>query len=150
MTSYCEVALAVPLRRTFTYAIPAAMNGRVEVGSRVIVPFRRRAMVGVVVEIRDGESPGLGRGPSPEEKGSSSIGSQSPRAKHQHRGHRGTEITEKQIREIAEVLDGVPALPAAVVELGRWVAGYYLAPVGKYFARCCRRRSRCGTNASCG
>ncbi len=128
----CDVALPVPLRRTFTYAIPAAMNGRVEVGSRVIVPFRRRTMVGVVVETRDGAPSGLGRGPS-QEKGSSSAGSQIPKAKHQHRGHRGAEVTEKQIREVAEVLDGVPALPRGLVELGRWVASYYLAPVGEVF-----------------
>jgi primosomal protein N' (replication factor Y) len=34
---------------------------------------------------------------------------------------------------VAEVLDPLPALPERVVALGRWVAGYYLAPVGETF-----------------
>jgi primosomal protein N' (replication factor Y) len=46
---YCEVALPVPLRNTFTYAAPIACNGDSLVGRRVVVPFRNRAMVGVVV-----------------------------------------------------------------------------------------------------
>jgi primosomal protein N' len=50
---YCEVALPVPLRSTFTYAIPAAMNGDEMVGRRVVVPFRNRAMVGVALSQSD-------------------------------------------------------------------------------------------------
>jgi primosomal protein N' (replication factor Y) len=38
-----------------------------------------------------------------------------------------------KLREIADVLDAAPALPSALVELGRWMAGYYLAPVGEVF-----------------
>ncbi len=37
------------------------------------------------------------------------------------------------LKNIAEVLDPLPALPAPLVELGRWVASYYLAPVGETF-----------------
>ncbi|HEX7697684.1 MAG TPA: primosomal protein N' [Candidatus Acidoferrum sp.] len=48
---FCNVALAVPLRTTFTYAVPLALRGTVQPGSRVLVPFRKRAMVGVVVEL---------------------------------------------------------------------------------------------------
>jgi primosomal protein N' (replication factor Y) len=47
---FCNVALAVPLRTTFTYAVPEELRGTVQPGSRVLVPFRRKAMVGVVVE----------------------------------------------------------------------------------------------------
>src|SRR6478609_6690112 len=39
----------------------------------------------------------------------------------------------KNIREIVEVLDAIPALPASLVDLGRWVAGYYVAPLGEVF-----------------
>ena len=46
---YCEVALAVPLRSVFTYAVPEALDGEELVGRRVLVPFRNRAMVGVVL-----------------------------------------------------------------------------------------------------
>ena len=48
---YCNVALAVPLRTLFTYAIPEGLATAVQPGSRVLVPFRRKAMVGVVVEM---------------------------------------------------------------------------------------------------
>jgi primosomal protein N' (replication factor Y) len=44
---YLEVALPVPLRSAFTYAVPAACNGEELVGRRVLVPFRNRAMIGV-------------------------------------------------------------------------------------------------------
>jgi primosomal protein N' (replication factor Y) (superfamily II helicase) len=55
---FCNVALAVPLRTTFTYGVPEAMRGTVQPGSRVLVPFRRKTMVGVVVELVEGPPPG--------------------------------------------------------------------------------------------
>jgi primosomal protein N' (replication factor Y) len=39
----------------------------------------------------------------------------------------------KNVREIVEVLDPVPALPPKLLELGRWVANYYVAPIGEVF-----------------
>ena len=54
----CNVALAVPLRTTFTYAVPEALRGTVQPGSRVLVPFRKKAMVGVVVEMAEGAPAG--------------------------------------------------------------------------------------------
>jgi primosomal protein N' (replication factor Y) len=50
---FCNVALAVPLRTTFTYAVPEALRGTVQPGSRVLVPFRKKALVGVVVELAE-------------------------------------------------------------------------------------------------
>jgi len=50
---FCNVALPVPLRMTFAYAIPEALQGTVQPGSRVLVPFRKRLMVGVVVEFAE-------------------------------------------------------------------------------------------------
>jgi primosomal protein N' (replication factor Y) (superfamily II helicase) len=44
---YCEVALPVPLRSTFTYAVPASLDGEPIVGRRVVVPFGRRSLIGV-------------------------------------------------------------------------------------------------------
>ncbi len=52
-TRYCEVALPVPLRNTFTYALPASLNGRTVVGCRVVVPFRNRPMIGVALTEQD-------------------------------------------------------------------------------------------------
>src|SRR5260370_36823591 len=50
---YCEVALPVPLRSVFTYAVPATLRGQAVPGSRVVVPFGRRAMVGVALRRTD-------------------------------------------------------------------------------------------------
>ncbi len=50
---FCNVALPVPLRTSFTYAVPEALQGTVQPGSRVLVPFRKKVMVGVVVELTE-------------------------------------------------------------------------------------------------
>jgi len=47
---FCNVALPVPLRTTFTYSVPEALRDSVRPGSRVLVPFRNKSLVGVVVE----------------------------------------------------------------------------------------------------
>jgi primosomal protein N' (replication factor Y) len=94
---FCNVALSVPLRTTFTYAIPETLRELVQAGSRVVVPFRRKSLVGVVVEFVEHAQPGA------------------------------------QIRDIAKAVDFVPALTPKLLELGQWVAGYYLAPVGEVF-----------------
>ena len=47
MPRYCEVAVPVPLRTTFTYAVPESLDGEPLVGRRVVVPFGKRTMVGV-------------------------------------------------------------------------------------------------------
>jgi primosomal protein N' (replication factor Y) len=98
--TYCEVALPVPLRSLFTYEIPENLAGSVCEGSRVLVPFRNRAMTGVIVEVSV-------RKPDP--------------------------ARVKNIREIVEVLDPIPALPPKLLELGRWLGGYYAAPPGEVF-----------------
>jgi primosomal protein N' (replication factor Y) len=55
---FCNVALAIPLRNTFTYAIPDAVRDSVQPGSRVLVPFRNKSLVGVVVECVQQAPPG--------------------------------------------------------------------------------------------
>ena len=49
MPIYCEVALPIPLDRTFTYQVSSEM--RLLRGSRVIVPFRNEKLIGVVTEL---------------------------------------------------------------------------------------------------
>jgi primosomal protein N' (replication factor Y) len=46
MTAYCEVALPVPLDRSFTYAVRVGQS--VQRGVRVIAPFRNEKLIGVV------------------------------------------------------------------------------------------------------
>jgi primosomal protein N' (replication factor Y) len=57
---YCEIALPVPLRSTFTYALPAELHGESLVGHRVVVPFRNRPMIGVALAESD-QPPDLSR-----------------------------------------------------------------------------------------
>jgi primosomal protein N' (replication factor Y) (superfamily II helicase) len=94
---FCNVALPVPLRTTFTYAVPDALRQVLQPGCRVLVPFRKKSLVGVVVELV----------PSPPA---------------------GTKL-----RDITRVIDFVPALTPGLLELGQWIASYYLAPVGEVF-----------------
>jgi len=47
----CDVAVPVPLHQTFTYRIPPALSQQVCVGVRVVVPFGRRKLLGVVTEL---------------------------------------------------------------------------------------------------
>jgi primosomal protein N' (replication factor Y) len=52
-----DVALPLPLFRTFSYTVPADVTGCVSPGARVVVPFRNRREMGIVVgtsEPRDG------------------------------------------------------------------------------------------------
>jgi primosomal protein N' (replication factor Y) (superfamily II helicase) len=94
---FCNVALPVPLRATFTYAVPEPLRETVHPGTRVLVPFRKKAMVGVVVELTE----------------------QAPEA--------------TKIREITKAIDSTPSLTPKLIELGLWIANYYLAPVGEVF-----------------
>ncbi len=50
---YCQVALNRPVRREFTYGIPADMSEQVTRGMRVSVPFGREKKLGVVVGLLD-------------------------------------------------------------------------------------------------
>ena len=50
MPAYCDVALPVPLDRTFTYALDGSAAA---VGGRVLVPFSGQRLMGVVVRLHD-------------------------------------------------------------------------------------------------
>src|SRR5579883_90145 len=47
---YADVAVCLPLSRTFVYRIA----GPIEVGCRILVPFRKREVEGFVVAVHDG------------------------------------------------------------------------------------------------
>jgi primosomal protein N' (replication factor Y) len=51
MAEFCDVALPLPLDIVFTYRVPDGVFPRT--GSRVLVPFRRQRLVGIVTEIHD-------------------------------------------------------------------------------------------------
>lgn len=93
----CNVAVAVPLRSTFTYKIPGRLASEIQIGSRVLVPFRKKSTVGVVTE---------------------PMAAAPPNAK---------------LREVQKSLDFVPALTPKLLELGQWIANYYVAPIGEVY-----------------
>ncbi|HXC88018.1 MAG TPA: primosomal protein N' [Candidatus Cybelea sp.] len=94
---FCNVALAVPLRTTFTYAVPEALHESIQPGSRVLVPFRKKSMIGVVVNMA-AEAP-----------------------------------ANAKVREVTKAMEFGPALTPKLMELGQWIANYYLAPIGEVF-----------------
>jgi primosomal protein N' (replication factor Y) len=99
MPLFCEVALPVPLRQTFTFSIPAELKDKDLVGGRVLAPFRRRPMVGVCLSVSE----------------------------------TAPDLPGVEFKPLTGLLDTIPALTPRLIELGRWVSSYYLAPIGECF-----------------
>ena len=93
----CNVALAVPLRTTFTYNVPELLAAEIHPGSRLVVPFRKKCLVGVVTGWVEAMPPGA------------------------------------KLRDVQKCLDLQPALTAKLLELGQWIANYYVAPIGEVY-----------------
>ncbi|MBV9216202.1 MAG: primosomal protein N' [Acidobacteria bacterium] len=49
LPAFVEAALPVPLRRSFTYRVPESMRERIELGSRLKLPFGKRNLTGYAV-----------------------------------------------------------------------------------------------------
>lgn len=49
---FADILLPLPLSQPFTYAIPHHLRDRVEVGSRVLVPFKSREQTGLIVSLK--------------------------------------------------------------------------------------------------
>lgn len=93
MGLFCDVALPVPLDRTFSYAVGEYVP---VVGGRVLVPFAGRRLTGVVLRVHDGPLPD------------------------------GIET-----KVVQAVLDREPLISESLLRLARWVASYYVAPLGE-------------------
>jgi len=109
MPLYCEVALPVPLDRTFTYSVREGQ--RPQRGSRVIAPFRNEKLIGIVMQV-----------------------SQTPPADFEARAIEAVldESTQQDAGPDAEGQgSGIPLLSEALLSLAEWIAQYYLAPVGE-------------------
>ncbi|HYB62539.1 MAG TPA: primosomal protein N' [Methylomirabilota bacterium] len=125
----CEVVLPVPVRSAFTYRVPEAFAERAVAGARVLVPFRKRTMVGVIVE----------RGVTRARSGEACVGrtelqsAQSSQREKETKNQTSKIEAEARLRDILDVLDDQPAIPPLLARLGRWVANYYLAPEGEVF-----------------
>ncbi len=88
-----DVALPLPLFRTFTYEVDDADASRAGVGMRAVVPFRNRREMGVIVG-HDAAAPG---------------------------------ITPKRVHALP---DAAPVLSESMLALCRWMAEYYIVPLG--------------------
>ena len=89
-----EVALPVPLFQTFVYSLEGEYEHEARIGSRVLVPFRKRHEIGIVVAT-DVAAPSRG-----------------------------------VVRAVAAVPDAEPALDEQLLALSRWIATYYIVPLG--------------------
>lgn len=92
MPATARVVPLSPVEGTFTYLVPQELSATALPGARVLVPFGRRTLTGVIVE-RTAE--------------------------------------EGALKPIADVLDEQPALPEHLLELARWMAGYYVCSWGE-------------------
>lgn len=90
-----DVALPLPLFRAFTYAVPDGLRHVVEPGARVVVPFRNRTAIGIVL------------------------------------GASTAVLAEGVVaKEIIDVPDERTAFRPDLLAVGRWMADYYVSPVG--------------------
>lgn len=105
--TYANIILPLPLDGYFTYGVPDALASRVQNGMRVTVPFGK-TYVGVVAEYPVDV-------PKPAEE--------------------VTQQGEKKIvyKNIAEVLDDAPILLPQQLRLWKWIADYYMSPIGDVY-----------------
>jgi primosomal protein N' (replication factor Y) len=91
---FAEVALPLPLFRSFTYRVPDELAERAVPGARVLVPFGRKSRIGWIDAVRD----------------TSDVA---------------------RVRNVQKVLDAEPSVPTHLLRLCRWLADYYVAPLGQ-------------------
>ena len=107
--TYANIILPLPLDGYFTYSVPDDLASRVQNGMRVTVPFgKSKTYVGVVAEYPVDV-------PKPVEE----VAQQG----------------EKKIvyKNIADVLDETPILLPQQLKLWKWIADYYMSPIGDVY-----------------
>lgn len=98
------VAVAVPVRDTFSYRVPVHLMPQVCAGKRVLVPFGKRTVTGYLI--------GPAREPDP------AAGPTVATDPH-------------KLKSILDVLDESPLFPAAMIPYFEWIADYYMYPLGQ-------------------
>ena len=107
--TYANIILPLPLDGYFTYSVPDDLASRVQNGMRVTVPFgKSKTYVGVVAEY-----------PVDVPKSAEEVARQG----------------KKKIvyKNIAEVLDDTPILLPQQLRLWKWIADYYMSPIGDVY-----------------
>lgn len=89
-----DVAIPLPLDGPFTYKVPSELLPRVEIGRRVLVPFRNKIRAGFVV------------------------------------GTTASDPGSQEIKEVVDIPEEEPYLTPGLWLFIRWVADYYMLPVG--------------------
>jgi primosomal protein N' (replication factor Y) (superfamily II helicase) len=51
LPEFADISMPVPLDRSFTYRLPVSLRHRIQAGCRVIAPFARRKLMGVVIAL---------------------------------------------------------------------------------------------------
>lgn len=107
--TYANIILPLPLDGYFTYSVPDDLTSQVQNGMRVTVPFgKSKTYVGVVAEYPVDV-------PKPVEE----VAQQG----------------KKKIvyKNIADVLDDTPILLPQQLRLWKWIADYYMSPIGDVY-----------------
>ena len=107
--TYANIILPLPLDGYFTYCVPDDLASRVQNGMRVTVPFgKSKTYVGVVAEY-----------PVDVPKSAEEVARQG----------------KKKIvyKNIADVLDDTPILLPQQLKLWKWIADYYMSPIGDVY-----------------
>lgn len=107
--TYANIILPLPLDGYFTYSVPDVLASRVQNGMRVIVPFgKSKTYVGIVAEY-----------PVDVPKPAKEVAQQG----------------KKKIlyKNIADVLDDTPILLPQQLRLWKWIADYYMSPIGDVY-----------------
>ncbi len=112
-TAYITVAMPVPLPQMFEYSIAHKDIHHYHVGNRVAVPFGKKAIVGIVMDVSE-----------------------------------STNFDPEKIKPAHILLDEEPIFTPSQIALARWIASFYLYPLGEVFVamlpkllRNCRKTS---------
>ena len=97
MKEIVEVAVGLPVFKTFHYRIPEKMKGSLQVGMRVLVPFKGRKVTGFSIDLLEQPPKGV----------------------------------EEKLREVEDLLDEAPLIDPQMLRFYRWIADYYLYPLGE-------------------
>ena len=103
MPRYVNVILPLPLEGEFTYSVPDDLQAQVAVGVRVVVPLgKSKTYVALVTAVLDSmPEPLLASGQA------------------------------DKVRPLHQVADDAPVVLDSQLELWRWIADYYMSPIGE-------------------
>jgi primosomal protein N' (replication factor Y) len=118
---FAQVAVDQPIDGELTYLIPPGLRDEVVVGARVMVPLGRgnRPSPATVVGLAE-KGPDLPEVAAPvEARGDGELFADAAPVQ-----------ARPQFKEILRVERDILPIPGDLIELGRWIAAYYCAPIG--------------------